>query len=230
MSDPPELAGARTWFTEAAKAGHTAAQFNLGVLLADLLVPPKLGEARAWYTKAAQAGHTEAQNNLGRLLEARLDPPELAEARAWYTKAAQAGLTLAQRNLGRFLATGLPPPGATRGSNLVDQGRRSRGYRSPVQPRSTACHDAGPAGPNRGPQLVHSGCPSRPPPGTRSAKAIGRRLGRRASRPQEPATVKEELPANQHARPFPGRSALPTKMNRRLLLRAEPTAAPTITT
>jgi len=39
----------------------------------------------------------------------------------------------------------------------------------------------GPAGPNRGSQLVHSGGPSRPPPGTRSAKAIGRRLGRRAN-------------------------------------------------
>ena len=46
--DPPELAEARTWWTKAAEAGHTDAQYNLGVLLADRLDPPELAEARTW--------------------------------------------------------------------------------------------------------------------------------------------------------------------------------------
>jgi TPR repeat protein len=66
--DPPELAEARMWWTKAAAAGHTEAQINLGVLLADLLDPPELAEARTWYSKAAATGDTRAQHGLGRLV------------------------------------------------------------------------------------------------------------------------------------------------------------------
>ncbi len=94
----------------AAEAGSAAAQYNLGVLLADRLDPPEMAAALTWYAKAAQAGHTGAQYNLGVLLADRLDPPDLAEARTWYTKAAGAGHTSAQYNLGVLLADRLDPP------------------------------------------------------------------------------------------------------------------------
>ncbi|MGH3814167.1 MAG: hypothetical protein ACRDUV_17250, partial [Pseudonocardiaceae bacterium] len=40
----------------AAKAGHTGAMTNLGILLATRWEPPELASARAWYEKAAEAG------------------------------------------------------------------------------------------------------------------------------------------------------------------------------
>ncbi|HKB31857.1 MAG TPA: hypothetical protein VKD26_13620, partial [Streptosporangiaceae bacterium] len=58
--DPPELAEARTWYTRAAEAGDTDAQFNLGRLLATRLDPPQLGEARTWYTRARQGRRDDA--------------------------------------------------------------------------------------------------------------------------------------------------------------------------
>jgi O-antigen/teichoic acid export membrane protein len=107
--DPPDLAGARTWYTRAAEAGHNDAQFNLGVLLATRLDPPDLAEARMWWTRAAEAGDADAQFNLGVLLADLLDPPDLAEARMWWTRAAEAGNADAQFNLGVH-ASGLDPP------------------------------------------------------------------------------------------------------------------------
>jgi TPR repeat protein len=64
--DPPEVARARTWWTLAAEAGDTNAQYNLGVLLAQWLDPPELAEARTWWIRAARAGHAGAQNALQR--------------------------------------------------------------------------------------------------------------------------------------------------------------------
>jgi hypothetical protein len=58
-ADPPE--------TTAAKAGHTNAQYNLGVLLATLLDPPELVEACRWLTTAAKAGIDEAVEARSRL-------------------------------------------------------------------------------------------------------------------------------------------------------------------
>jgi TPR repeat protein len=108
--DSAELAEQRAWWTRAAEAGHTAAQYNLGVLLADRLDPPELAEARVWWTRAAGGGHIEAQYRLGVLLATMLDPPELAKALTWWTRAAEAGHTNAQYNLGVLLATKLDPP------------------------------------------------------------------------------------------------------------------------
>jgi O-antigen/teichoic acid export membrane protein len=108
--DPPDLAGARTWYTRAAEAGHTRAQYDLGVLLATRLDPPDLAGARTWYTRAAEAGDVDAQYDLGVLLADLLDPPDLAGARTWYTRAAEAGDIDAQYNLGVLLADLLDPP------------------------------------------------------------------------------------------------------------------------
>ena len=110
LLDPPDLAEARGWWTRAAEAGHTDAQYSLGRLLADLLDPPDLAGARGWWTRAAEAGHTDAQYSLGRLLADLLDPPDLAGARGWWTRAAEAGHTDAQYSLGRLLADLLDPP------------------------------------------------------------------------------------------------------------------------
>ena len=53
--------------TTAAKAGHTNAHYNLGVLLATLLDPPELVEACRWLTTAAKAGIDEAVEARSRL-------------------------------------------------------------------------------------------------------------------------------------------------------------------
>ncbi len=94
----------------AAEAGSAAAQYNLGVLLADRLNPPEMAAALTWYAKAADDGHPGAQYDLGVLLADRLDPPDLAAARSWYTMAAEAGHTAAQYDLGVLLADRLDPP------------------------------------------------------------------------------------------------------------------------
>ena len=108
--DPPDLAGARSWWTRAAEAGHSDAQYGLGVLLATRLNPRDPAGARSWWTRAAEAGHSHAQYNLGMLLAYELYPPELAEARAWWTRAAEAGDADAQYNLGVLLSELLDPP------------------------------------------------------------------------------------------------------------------------
>jgi TPR repeat protein len=107
--DPPDLAGARTWWTRIADAGHTNAQYGLGVLATRLDPRDPVG-AYTWWTRAANAGHTNAQYNLGMLLAYELDPPDLAGARTWWTKAAEAGDTDAQYSLGELLADWLDPP------------------------------------------------------------------------------------------------------------------------
>jgi len=100
--DSPESAEQRAWWTRAAEAGHTQAQYNLGVLLADRLDPPELAEARVWWTRAAGAGHITAQYRLGMLLATMLNPPELAEARTWLSRAAEAGHPGAQDALSQL--------------------------------------------------------------------------------------------------------------------------------
>ena len=136
--DPPDLAGARTWWTKAAHAGHTDAQYNLGVLLATRLNPPDLPGARTWWTKAAEAGHTDAQYNLGILLAYEMEPPELAEARDWWTRAAEAGDAAAQYDLGRAARRPAGPARPGCRPDLVDQSRPRRAQRRPVRPRGTS--------------------------------------------------------------------------------------------
>ena len=108
--NPPDLAGARRWYTKAAEAGDADARFRLGGLLADRLDPPDLAVARRWWTLAAEAGDADACFNLGVLLADRLDPPDLVGARRWWTLAAEAGDADACFNLGVLLADRLDPP------------------------------------------------------------------------------------------------------------------------
>jgi TPR repeat protein len=108
--DPPDLDGARSWYTRAAETGYVPAQFALGLLFQTLLDPPDLDSARNWYTRAAEAGDTRAQFNLGVLLEEEMDPPDLDSARQWYARAAEAGDVDAQFALGSLLGAELDPP------------------------------------------------------------------------------------------------------------------------
>ena len=67
LAQPPDLEGARHWYTKAAEAGSTKAQYRLAVLLATRVAPMDLPEARHWYTKAIDNGHPDT-NDLGPLL------------------------------------------------------------------------------------------------------------------------------------------------------------------
>lgn len=52
------------WLRRAAKAGHIAAMFNLGVVLHE---QGEKDEAEKWYRQAAETGYLKAMFNLGRL-------------------------------------------------------------------------------------------------------------------------------------------------------------------
>jgi TPR repeat protein/O-antigen/teichoic acid export membrane protein len=93
----------------AAEAGHTRAQYSLGILLATAPDPPNLAEARTWWARAAEAGHTGAQYGLGVLLADELDSPDLAGATTWWKRAAEGGHVGAQYTLGVLIVTGLDP-------------------------------------------------------------------------------------------------------------------------
>jgi TPR repeat protein len=60
-------AAARTWYEQAAAAGHTGAMVNLGGLLAGL-EPPDLDETHHWWKKGADGGDTAAMVNLSPVL------------------------------------------------------------------------------------------------------------------------------------------------------------------
>jgi TPR repeat protein len=53
------------WYTKAAKQGHAAAQYNLGIMYRrGHGVAQNYIEAKEWIIKAAEQGHVEAQATL----------------------------------------------------------------------------------------------------------------------------------------------------------------------
>ncbi len=105
---PPDDVSAFEWFKKAAEAGHTTAQYNLGLCYhTGSGVDKDPEQAVVWYRKAAEAGHAGAQSNLGLCYHTGSgvdkDPEQ---AVVWYRKAAEAGQTDAQFNLGRCYETG----------------------------------------------------------------------------------------------------------------------------
>ena len=57
------------WYRKAAEQGHSQAQFNLGVMLANGRgIAKDEQEAVEWYRKAAEQGNVLAQINLGVML------------------------------------------------------------------------------------------------------------------------------------------------------------------
>ena len=119
---------ARQWYEQAAAAGDTDAQFNLGLLYDQGLgVKQDHAKAREWWEQAAEAGNALAQHQLDDLdryeylilpLKAAFDlgnmyqgglgvRPDYAKAREWYEKAAAGGNDEAQFNLGVYYENGL---------------------------------------------------------------------------------------------------------------------------
>lgn len=104
------VAEAAKLFRQAAEAGHSGAQFNLGLLLYEGGggLGKNLKEAVSWWMKAARQGHSGAGFTLGVCYSegsgVNKDPQAAAE---WYTKAANMGNADAQFNLGVCYEDGL---------------------------------------------------------------------------------------------------------------------------
>ena len=95
-------------FHREADRGHSAAQFNLGVMYArGQGVPKNDAEAARWYRLAAEQGYAPAQTNLGLMYdEGRGMSQDHTEAARWYRLAAEQGDAWAQFNLGVTLGEG----------------------------------------------------------------------------------------------------------------------------
>lgn len=94
--------------TEAAEAGHPAAQEGLGLMYhTGMGVPKDVLTAALWYERAAKQGRSEAAYSLG-LMHAwgELGPRDDTEAAWWIMTAAEAGLPEAQWTLGLMYGRG----------------------------------------------------------------------------------------------------------------------------
>jgi len=90
------------WLGVAANAGHTYAQFNLGLhYLKGEQIAKNTYEASLWFNKAAKKGMPRAQFNLALMYEAGVGVAKNKEqSLVWYKSAAKLGSAKAQQNLG----------------------------------------------------------------------------------------------------------------------------------
>lgn len=98
-------------YEQAARMGHTHAEFNLGVIRASGQGRPvDLAQARVHYATAAARGYANAQYNLGVMLQnGEGGAIDEAGAERLYRRAAATGFSRACFNLGLMLVNGLPP-------------------------------------------------------------------------------------------------------------------------
>ena len=101
MKNDKNYSQAVFWYRSAALNGHTAAQYNLALMLdRGIGTPIDHVEAHKWYLSAAKSGSSAAQNNLGYQFERGLGVEHnLDKAREWYQLSAKSGYKLGQRNL-----------------------------------------------------------------------------------------------------------------------------------
>ena len=97
----PLPAEALRWYTEAARAGHAGAMYNLAVhYRIGIAVSPAPDRAKALYTRAAELGHARAAFSMGLFYDLggpwNSDPEA---ARRWYAQAAELGVAAAHVNL-----------------------------------------------------------------------------------------------------------------------------------
>ena len=93
---------------EAAVAGNSAAQYEVGLRFAEgRTVARDLASAAHWFGKAADQGLAPAQYRIGSLYEKGLGVPrDAALAKSWYQRAADAGNIRAMHNLAVLTAEG----------------------------------------------------------------------------------------------------------------------------
>jgi TPR repeat protein len=105
-------AAAAYWYRRAAEAGHAAAQFNWGVILArGRGVAADPAAAVPWLLRAAERGVAEAAYVIGNLhREGRGVAPSQAEALRWYRRGAASGQPAAELALGNMLGNGRGAP------------------------------------------------------------------------------------------------------------------------
>jgi len=109
---PADLPAAMFWFRAAASAGHTDAQYEVGVAYSSgdgLPEDPRRGFA--WLGKAAEDGHAGAQLAMGMSYSFGhgVERSE-SEAFAWYLKAAEQGISRAQYKVAVAYEAGLGVP------------------------------------------------------------------------------------------------------------------------
>ena len=97
----PDEARAARLYLQAARAGDTPAQNNMGEIYeSGRGVQSDPAQAADWYRKAAEAGFGPAQFNLGRLYaEGRGVQRDFTQARKWLESAGKAGVAAAQQAL-----------------------------------------------------------------------------------------------------------------------------------
>ena len=103
-----ECSEAEKKYLDAAKAGDSTAQLNLGnCYLWGQGANQDYSEAVYWFRKAADQGNTDAQNKLGvRYCNGQGVKQDYVEAAKWFRKAAEAGNMKAQCNLGGSYSEG----------------------------------------------------------------------------------------------------------------------------
>lgn len=106
---PVDLAKARLWIGEAARAGDPVAENLMGVFYqTGTAVAADMPEAIAWYEKAARHGNLKATANLGKLYAGGWqDGTDFAKAAQWFAKAAAMGDVDAAFNLAVLHERGL---------------------------------------------------------------------------------------------------------------------------
>jgi TPR repeat protein len=99
MHDRGAYTAAEQLWRQAAEAGHTDAQFDVGMVLHERGDTDSLAQSEQLWRSAANAGHARAQYNLGCLLDDRGDEDSVVEAEWWWRAAADARHSGARRNV-----------------------------------------------------------------------------------------------------------------------------------
>jgi TPR repeat protein len=97
--DPDSVAEAETLWRQAAEAGNTQAQWQLGAVMYKRGDRDALAEAERWWRRAAKSSELKAQEGLANLLYQRGDPLSIGEAETWWRKAADQGSYSAEMQL-----------------------------------------------------------------------------------------------------------------------------------
>ena len=106
-ASPPNYNQAFQWYEQAAMAGYSQAQNNIGIMYKrGQGVEQSDEKAREWYEMAAKQGHAVAQYNLGNMIyggQGRGTAPNDAEAMAWLSKAHAQGIEEAKESMDQIL-------------------------------------------------------------------------------------------------------------------------------